>query len=81
MTAENHQTVMWCAMGTLFLAVFAAIVSASMAAGSLRTRVDALEKRADVSALQSVSQAEWGQFARDMRDRLDRIEKKLDSSK
>ena len=81
MTQESKNTAVWVSLGALLLAVFAAIVSASMSAGALQTRVSALEKRADESQIQSVSQAEWGQFARDMRDRLDRIEKKLDTGK
>lgn len=81
MTQESHNNAVWISMAALVLAIFAAIVSASMAAGSLRTRVDALEKRADVSAIEVVSQAEWKQFATDISGRLDRIEKKLDAAK
>ena len=81
MTQENHNNAIWISIAALVMAIFAAIVSASMAAGSLNTRVDALEKRADLSAVDAVSQAEWKQFASDISGRLSRIEQKLDAVK
>ena len=61
-------------MAALIVTLVAAIAAVSTFSGKLDARVAALESvRAD-----TISRAEWNVFAQDVRDRLDRIESKLD---
>ena len=77
MDQQQHNTALWVSIAGLFLAIFAAVVSTAVSAGELRARVVSLEQ----SSQSNVTQAEWKQFATDMRDRLDRIENKLDGER
>ena len=64
----------WVTLGTLMLAVVMAIVGPSIFVGELKARVTTLED----STKNEVTKDEWRTFRQDLKDRLDRIENKLD---
>jgi hypothetical protein len=71
--ASNGLT--WAALGTFLLTLVLAIIQMSSAAGKTEAEVQDLKR----SAPSWVTKAEWQEFTLDTRDRLDRIESKLDA--
>lgn len=71
---NTNRIIMWAAVITLALGVLGFAVQASLAAGSLQTQVLVLEKQQH----QYIRRDQWEEFSRDVRERLDRIEKKID---
>jgi len=74
---NKNQFLVWATVGSFFLGVLLAIATISGFSGRLDARVAALE----LQSHDTVSKAEWNVFVKDIGDRLDRIETKLDNRK
>ncbi len=71
----SDRGMLWVALLTVALTIVAAIVTVASFSGRLDARVSSLES----ATRNSVSRDEWKVFEQDVRDRLDRIESKLDA--
>ncbi len=75
MSREYNIGIFWVTVATLVLGLVLAIIAGAQAQGRADARIVALES----AHQQSISRGEWDVFTKDLRDRLNRIENKLDS--
>lgn len=69
-----NQAEIYAAIGTVVVSILSGIIIASMSAGRMDARITALEE----AKREMVGQAEWRLFLQELRDRLARIETKID---
>lgn len=65
---------LWISAISMAVGIIAALLTVGIFSGKLEARVTTLERDSE----QRVARGEWGQFEKDVRDRLNRIEDKLD---
>ncbi len=74
MSTHHTSGILWVSVISVAVGVILAIITVGVFSGKLDARVTALEQ----GVSQTVPRGEWNMFEKDMRERLDRIEIKLD---